>query len=81
MNLIKVVLTTFCIMVDKLESGHLGVFLSIIELAWISTSNLLLGKLLSRQENHKAEIGAFESYQAFNFQGTESSLSFSLFSS
>lgn len=33
MNLIKVVLTTSCIMVDKLESGHLGLFLSITELA------------------------------------------------
>lgn len=54
-KLMNVVLTAFCIMVNKLECNTWSFLFSIINCK-ISTSKLLLGKLLLRQENHKAEM-------------------------
>lgn len=64
---IDIVLTVFCTMDDKIKSGHLGVFLSIIESAILSTIQLLLGKLLLKQDNHRAEVGGLESNQRLTF--------------
>lgn len=65
---IDIVLTVFCTMDDKIKSGHLGVFLYIIESAILSTIKLLLGKLLLKQDNHRAEVGGLESYQHSTFR-------------
>lgn len=78
MMLVDTVLSTFCIMDDKLKSGHLGLFLSLIELVFLPT-NCYGGKLLPRQENHRAEIGGLESYQLFTFGEQKAICPFSIF--
>lgn len=67
MMLIDIVLHTFCTMDDKLTSGHLGLSPPYYMISRVSASKLLLGNLLLRQENHRAEVGGLESYQLLPF--------------
>lgn len=69
--LINIVLSTFCIMDDKLKYGHLDLFLSCIELSRVSISTLLLKtvtKVVTKpRKNRGAEVGGLESYHLLIF--------------